>query len=80
MSRRLLTATVFALAGGTSVAGHALAQQPQTPVFRARTSTVAVTASIKRGNNVVTNLRPRTLSSTTVLANGGGRRDRERSD
>ena len=39
----------------------------QTPVFRARTSTVAVTASVKRGNNVVTNL---TAADFVVMDNG----------
>ena len=67
MSRRLLTATVFALAGGTTWLATPSAQQPQTPVFRARTSTVAVTASIKRGNNVVTNL---TAADFVVTDNG----------
>ncbi len=67
MSRRLVTAAMFALVTGIAWLATPSAQQAQTPVFRSRTSTVAVTASIKRGNNVVTNL---TAADFVVTDNG----------
>jgi hypothetical protein len=67
MSRRLLAAVSFAWSAGAAWLATPSAQQAQTPVFRARTSTVAVTASVKRGNNVVTNL---TAADFVVTDNG----------
>jgi VWFA-related protein len=66
MSRRLLALAFLACLGGSEWLATTFAQQTP-PVFRARTSTVAVTASVKRGNNVVTNL---TAADFVVTDNG----------
>ena len=64
---RLLAGIAIACVSATAWLATPSAQQAQTPVFRARTSTVAVTASIKRGNTVVTNL---TAADFVVTDNG----------
>ena len=65
MSVRLLASLCGALAIAAGWPAAPAAQQ--TPVCRARTSTGAVTASVKRGNNTVTNL---TAADFVVTDNG----------
>ena len=65
--RRVHGAILLACAVAATWSAAPSAQQGQNPVFRARTSTVAVTASVKRGNNTVTNL---TAADFVVTDNG----------